>query len=49
MNVNIDGHELALSVVGGSLIIVQDGKMRGSINLLDLPVPEAPLILEATP
>nr|WP_170949089.1 hypothetical protein [Rhodococcus sp. 06-621-2] len=47
MIVTVDGHPLELSVVGGALIVVQDGTLRGTLSLAAPPADPVPLILEA--
>lgn len=45
MNFTVDGYPLELSVVGGSLIVVQDDKLRGSLSLADPPAdPVSPVL-----
>lgn len=41
-------YELSVSVMGGSLIILQSGVLRGTLSLQDAPVPEPAPVLVAS-
>lgn len=38
-------YELSMSVIGGSLIILQSGALRGTLSLQDAPAPTSPRVL----
>lgn len=41
-------YELSVSVMGGSLIILQSGALRGTLSLQDAPVPASAPVLVAS-
>lgn len=41
-------YELSVAVMGGSLIILQSGALRGTLSLQDAPVPQAAPVLVAS-
>ncbi|WP_155295525.1 hypothetical protein [Rhodococcoides fascians] len=49
MKVTVDGYPLELSVVGGSLIVVQNEALRGTLSLADAPAdpPSGPVLAES--
>lgn len=47
MDVTVDGYPLTLSVVGGALIVVQDGTLSGTLSLAKPPADPTPNVLEA--
>lgn len=49
MKIDIDGHELDLSIAGGALIVVHNGSFRGSIGLAPpAPDPEPVVLAQST-